>query len=252
MSDGQETHTVKRFDKELQELSREVLSFGALVTQQLDDAVRALLSRDAGLASQVLEREARVNQMDSDIEDAAVRLVATRSPKGRDLRAVFGMLKSGTDLERIGDEAKKVAKFAKRLAGSGATGSDPLGPAIQAMAAQASDMLGELWKAIDKADLDGAVRAAERDRALDREYSAALDEVHHLLQAGPEQARELAETLLTLKSIERIGDHAKNVARHYVFYARGDNVSHVKARNLRRAAGLPEGDSSDRDEFTAR
>ncbi len=238
MSDGQNTHTVRRFDTELSAMSRQILAFGQLVTQQLEDAVTALLARDAGLASEVLEREAEVNRMDSQIEDMAVNLVATRSPKGRDLRAVFGMLRSGTDLERIGDEAKKVAKFARRLAESDGIGPDPLAPAIEDMASHARGILTDLWSAIEGGDLDGAVGAAERDRVLDQKYASTLDRVHELLQDGPEQARDLAETLLTLKAVERIGDHAKNIARHYVFYALGENVTHVKAKNLREAAGL--------------
>jgi phosphate transport system protein len=225
-------------------MSRQILAFGQLVTQQLGDAVTALLTRDAELAARVLEREAEVNRLDSEIEDMAVNLVATRSPKGRDLRAVFGMLKSGTDLERIGDEAKKVAKFARQLAESGGKGPEPLAGAIESMASHARDILNDLWSAIGDGDLDGAVGAAERDRVLDREYAATLDHVHELLQDGPDQARDLAETLLTLKAIERIGDHAKNIARHYVFYALGENVAHVKAKNLREVAGLTSQDNS--------
>jgi phosphate transport system protein len=231
---------------ELAAMSQTILAFGRLVTRQLEDAVAALLTRDSELASQVIEREAEVDRLDEQIEDMAVSLVATRSPKGRDLRAVFGMLKSGTDLERIGDEAKKVAKFAKRLAASGGTGPDPLAGAIEGMSAHAQGILRDLWLAIEGGNLDGAVGAAERDRALDRQYASTLDRVHELLQDAPEHARELAETLLTVKAIERIGDHAKNIARYYVFYVLGENVSHVKAKNLREAAGLGRvGDSAE-------
>ncbi len=248
MGNGRQTHTVRQFDNELRHMSQQILEFGALVTRQLEDAATAILNRDADLASAVLKREGMVNQLDAKIEDMALRLVATRCPKGRDLRAVFGMLKSGTDLERIGDEAKKVAKFAKLRAMSDSGVPEELAAPMRAMSGEAREMLTALWAAIDAGDVDGAVRAAERDRVLDRAYSASLNEVHRLMADRPEQIRNLSECLLTLKAIERIGDHAKNIARYFVFYARGENVSHVKAKHLRKAVGLaPEDDSGPED-----
>ncbi len=235
MTDGS-AHTVRSFDAALTGLSKLIVSFGALVTSQVEDAVRALLTRDDELAARVIEREKEINALDQQVEDKALRLVATRSPKGRDLRAVFGMLKTGTDLERVGDEAKKIAKVARTNAAEGPAPPERLAAAVENMGAKAVSLLTHLLSAIDTGDEEGVITAAESDRALDREYKSAMAQIQEMIEEDGESLVHIANSVLTLKSIERVGDHAKNIAKHYVFYTQGRNVQHVKARDLREAA----------------
>lgn len=235
MTDGS-THTVRSFDSALTELSKLIVGFGRLVTSQVEDAVKALLTRDDALASLVIEREKEVNALDQQVEDKALILVATRSPKGRDLRAVFGMLKTGTDLERVGDEAKKIAKLARVIAAEGPARSERLAAAIENMGAMAVSLLTQLLSAIDAGDEEGVITAAESDRALDREYKSTVVQIQGIFEENGEAMAHVADGVLTLKSIERVGDHAKNIAKHYVFYTQGRNVRHVKTKHLREAA----------------
>jgi len=235
MTDGS-AHTVRSFDAALTGLSKLIVSFGGLVTSQVEDAVRALLTGDDELAARVIVREKEINALDQQVEDKALRLVATRSPKGRDLRAVFGMLKTGTDLERVGDEAKKIAKVARIIAAERPVPSERLAAAIENMSAKAVSLLTHLLSAIDAGDEEGVITAAESDRALDREYKSAMSQIQEMIEEDGELLVHIADAVLTLKSIERVGDHAKNIAKHYVFYTQGRNVQHVKTRDLREAA----------------
>ena len=156
---------------------------------------------------------------------------------GVDLRSIIVLLKGFTELERAGDEAKKIAKIARRLI---AEGGDPIAScreAFERMSAVAQDALEQVLKAVRTRDEELAIWVAEADKQLDREYRAALRAVQEGVAADPALIPLVAESVLVLKAVERIGDHAKNLAKHVIFQIEGIDVRHVKGQRLAEALG---------------
>ena len=237
MSTGPFGHTVRSFDSDLQRLTGVLVEMGELAARQVGDATRALIERDDALAAGVLDREPRLNEYDLLGEEVAMQLIARRQPMGVDLRSIIVLLKGFTELERAGDEAKKIAKIARRLI---AEGGDPIAScreAFERMSAVAQDALEQVLKAVRTRDEELAIWVAEADKQLDREYRAALRAVQEGVAADPALIPLVAESVLVLKAVERIGDHAKNLAKHVIFQIEGIDVRHVKGQRLAEALG---------------
>lgn len=227
--DPVEGHTAKAFDTALGELRLHVVSMGGLAIDQVSTAVRALLDTDATLAEIVLARESQLNKFERDIDREAFRLIALHQPVAGDLRMAKAVTRITVELERVGDESKKIARFAARLV----TG-DPPGPVravaryLLHMAELTASMLREAVRAFDEADPDLARAVASKDSELDAEFAAAL---RQLLTLAMEDQRILGatiDTVFALKGLERIGDHAKNIAEQVVFVSSGEDVRHQK------------------------
>lgn len=218
-------------DSALSSLRLRVLEMGGLVVDQVTTAVRALLEYDRDAAELVLARERDINAYDTGIEQENFQLLARQSPVASDLRAVLAIARAVTDLERAGDEAKKIARFALRTTTEHA--ADP--PAevyrhLRHMASLSSRMLRLAVEAIDRGDASVAHEVARMDRELDQEFEGALRLLMTVAMEDARLTRSTIDTVLALKSLERIGDHAKNVAEHVVFMAEGDDVRHRPAR----------------------
>lgn len=229
--DPVEGHTAKVLDTALVELRLHVVSMGGLAIDQVSTAVRALLDGDATLADMVLARESQLNKFERDIDREAFRLIALHQPVAGDLRMAKAVTRITVELERVGDESKKIARFAARLA----TG-DPPGPVravaryLLHMAELTAGMLREAVRAFDEADPALARAVASRDSELDAEFAAAL---RQLLTLAMEDQRFLGatiDTVFALKGLERIGDHAKNIAEQVVFVSSGEDMRHRKVK----------------------
>jgi phosphate transport system protein len=227
LTDPIEGHTAKAFDTALAELRLHVLAMGGLAIDQVATAVRALLDGDATLAQLVQTRESQLNKFERDIDREAFRLIALHQPMAGDLRMAKAVTRITIELERVGDESKKIARFASRLA----TG-EPQGPVravaryLRHMAELTASMLREAVRAFDEADPKLAHAVTNRDSELDAEFAAAL---RQLLTLAMEDQRFLGatiDTVFALKGLERIGDHAKNIAEQVVFVASGEDVRH--------------------------
>lgn len=227
--DPVEGHTARAFDTALAELRMHVVSMGGLAIDQVSTAVRALLDSDATLADIVLAREPQLNKFERDIDSEAFRLIALHQPVAGDLRMAKAVTRITVELERVGDESKKIARFAARL-----TKGDPPGPVravaryLLHMAELTASMLREAVRAFDEADPALARAVASRDSELDAEFAAAL---RQLLTLAMEDQRILGatiDTVFALKGLERIGDHAKNIAEQVVFVSSGEDVRHRK------------------------
>lgn len=237
MTDEHVQHTVHSFDNDLKRLSGVLLEMGELAVLQVADATRALLQRDDALAQQVVEREKKLNAFDTSGEELAIQVIAKRQPMGIDLRAVIVMLKSFTELERIGDEAKKLAKIARR------TMVDEVDPLVvyrasfTRMAQRAEDSLTRALEALREQDSGLAVEVAEGDRLLDLEYKDALRAIHDGVTERPSLLPIAADAVLIIKALERVGDHAKNIAKHVLYLVEGRDVRHVKSKRLAEELG---------------
>jgi phosphate transport system protein len=229
-SDPLEGHTAKAFDAALAELRMNVVSMGGLVIDQVSTAVRALLEGDASQADVVLSRETRVNEMERMIDREAFHLIARHQPMAGDLRLAKAVSRIIVELERAGDESKKIARFAVRVAKG-----EPPGPVtavaryLRHMADLTSSMLREAVRALDESDLDMARRVSARDSELDDEFAAALRQLMTLAMQDQRFLGATIDTVFALKGLERIGDHAKNIAEQVVFVSSGEDVRHRKS-----------------------
>jgi phosphate transport system protein len=229
--DPVEGHTARAFDTALTELRLHVVAMGGLAIDQVSTAVRALLDGDATLADIVLARESQLNKFERDIDREAFRLIALHQPVAGDLRMAKAVTRITVELERVGDESKKIARFAGRLA----TG-DPPGPVravaryLLHMAELTAGMLREAVRAFDEADPALARAVASRDSELDAEFAAALRQLLTLVMEDQRILGATIDTVFALKGLERIGDHAKNIAEQVVFVSSGEDVRHQKVK----------------------
>jgi phosphate transport system protein len=231
-SDYTEGHIVRAYDAEMEKLRTLLLETGGLVTDQIDKAIAAMLERNVEYAELVREREPEVNRRDTVAEEMVFNIIAKRSPVGADLRAILAMHKAMTDLERAGDEAKKIAKIGRRLTEEGIPTDPEFTQVLGKMATLAANLLKRVLEALDDANSEAAVEVAQADARLDSEYKVALRLVHERLIEAPNKIDHAADLVIAIKALERIGDHAKNIARYVIFLVEGKDVRHIKAGRL--------------------
>lgn len=233
MADNGDGHIVKRFDQELASFRGLVLEMGELALEQVRHAVDALCTEDITLARQVVKRESLVDNFDLEADEAASRLFAMRQPMAGDLRLVIALFRTVVDLERIGDEAEKIAKAAIRGL-EHATGR--LQPVLlrdaRAMCELATRLLGEALEALAERDWKKAVTVVQGDRELDAEMQAALRRLSTYLLEDPRNVGRVIDAVLIVKALERVGDHAQNIGESVVYNIKGKDVRYIKADHL--------------------
>lgn len=237
MSEPNEGHTFKAYDGALLELRQRAHAMGQLVAGQVETAVRALLEADREAAELVLVREQQINAYQTQIEAEIFQLLARQSPVASDLRMILAISRAVTDLERAGDEAKRIARFALASAGRMTGGpSRIMHKPLRHMAELASESMRVAVDALDRGDAKVAHDVARLDRELDQEFETALRQLMTFAMERTRLLRSIFDTVFALKSLERIGDHAKNVAEHVVFLVSGADVRHAAALERDRPA----------------
>lgn len=226
-------HTVKRFDQELGELTTLVLEMGGLVQDQIEKAMRALRDEDIEQCRDVIARDHMVNFMDVQADEKIIGLLALRQPMGRDLRRIIALGKTVTDLERIGDEAERIARMAIHIYGTRATlPNHRLLRDTESMARLALLMLRDALDALARLDVDKALEVAKGDTELDGEFQSALRRLATYIMEDSRNVGHAIDATFIIKSLERIGDHAKNIAEYVIFLVKGKDVRHVSAESL--------------------
>ena len=228
-----EEHTFKRFDQELAQLNSVVLRMGGLVEDQIAKAMMALREADLAVARNVVARDHVVNFLDVQADEQIVNLLALRQPVGRDLRMILSLGKTVTDLERIGDEAERIARMTIDIYTSSnpPPGARLLSDAFR-MSTLATRMLHDVLDALARLDVEKAIQVARGDIELDSEFQAALRRLSTYIM---EDARNVGHTInvtFIVKSLERIGDHSKNIAEYVVFLVKGKDVRHVSPESI--------------------
>lgn len=229
MSELTEGHTVKGYDVDLAGLRLKLLEMGGLVLEQVQSAVTALAKADEGAARAVLEREQEVNRYDLAIDDDSITLIARRQPMGSDLRAIISIARVVTDLERVGDEAKKIAHIvlsAKALDMRSARLTAQLTRDARHMARFACGMLRDALDAFDRMEATRAVEVARRDAELNAEFQGAVRRLVTRVMEDPRRLASVLDAMTVLKALEHVGDHAKNIARHVLYLVEGRDVRH--------------------------
>ena len=223
VADPVEGHTSKSVDQSLHGLRLHAVEMGGLVIDQVGAAVRALLERDARLADLVLSRESLVNDYDGRLDRDSLTFIALQQPVANDLRMARAVARAGLELERVGDEAKKIARFALQL--GSASAHDPVVAVaryLRHMADLSVAMLRSAVRALDESSASLAQEVLARDVELDREYATALRQVMSFVMQDHQFLKATIDTMFALKGLERVGDHAKNIAEQVLYMVEGE------------------------------
>ncbi len=226
-------HTSKQFDAELETVRARVLQMGGLVESQVQLALEALISGDVALMNRVIEDDHRVNAMEVEIDENCNQIIARRQPAAGDLRMVMTVIKTITDLERVGDEAEKIARMAKLLSQRERL-HIPRHPEIKHAADLALDMLRKSLDAFARLDLTTAAQVVRQDEQVDEEFRAIMRYLITFMMEDPRTISTALEILFVAKAIERIGDHAKNMSEYVVYMVKGRDVRHVTVEEIER------------------
>lgn len=234
MSLPSSSHIVKQFDEDLAVLRDLVLRMGGLVETQLAAAIEALERGDGAAAASVIRGDREIDRIELESDAEVARLLALRAPLGIDLRTVLTLGKTVNDLERIGDEAKKIARSTRNSAAQGRElGGVPTLAGVLDMAGLARSMLRDALNALVRLDLELAVKVAESDDLQDQALKEAIAQGKALMQSRPELVNAAFDLVFMAKSLERIADHAKNIANYVHYLVEGEDVRHPAARRDR-------------------
>jgi phosphate transport system protein len=230
---GTAEHLSKQFEADLDTTRTRVLQMGGLVESQILSAIQAFASGDGVLMEQVIENDARVNGYEVAIDGACNHIVVKRQPAASDLRLIMAISKIVTDLERIGDEAKKIARMAKKIHEGGPQLAQRF-PAIRHAAQIAVKMLRQALDAFARLDAASAAEVLKEDSELDAEFRSVLRQLITYMMEDPRTITSSLETVWVAKAVERIGDHAKNVAEQVIYIVKGTDVRHTSFADIER------------------
>ncbi|HYG28288.1 MAG TPA: phosphate signaling complex protein PhoU [Caulobacteraceae bacterium] len=215
-------HIVRSFDDELGQITAEVARMGGLAEAQISEALDCVLRRDVKLAEQVRERDRQLDQLELEIERKAIRLIALRQPMANDLRHAVAALKIASNLERCGDLAKNIAKRSLVLAGAEA--ATPLSRSIDRLGRLVAGRLKDVLDAYTTSDIDRAVAVWKRDEEIDSHYDSLFRELLTYMMGDPKMITPGAHLLFIAKNLERIGDHATNIAEIIHYELTGEDI----------------------------
>jgi phosphate transport system protein len=228
-----EDHTVKRYDQELKKLRDIVLEMGGIAEDQIDRAIESLEDENLELARAVIVRDEVINNLEINADDTAIDLIALRQPMGSDLRMVIALIATVTDLERVGDEAERIARMVVHIYDSDMpTPNRVMLRDISRMAKLASALLRDSLDALARLDLPKAIATTQGDETLDQEFQDALRRLVTYVMEDPRNVGHTINITFILKSLERIGDHAVNISENVIYLIKGKNVRHVNRERL--------------------
>jgi phosphate transport system protein len=225
-------HISRRFNEDLERLRNKVLTMGGFVEQQLQNAITALVEGDSSLGEAVAMDDHKVNNMEVSIDEEASRILATRNPTAGDLRLIVAIIKTITDLERIGDEGEKIGYIASRLAAMERPADKYR--EVKHLGRLVSDMVHGALDAFARLDAHAAIGVARDDKAIDEEYEAIQRQCITFMMEDPRTIRRALDVMWVVRALERIGDHAKNICEYVIYMVHGKDVRHTSLEDVER------------------
>jgi len=223
-------HISHQFDDEMEDIRNKVLTMGGLVQQQMEQAVTAFITSDQVLAEKILQQDELVNALEMEIDHDCIQVIAKRQPTAIDLRMLISVIKVITDLERIGDEAGRIAKMAIRLDATDYYHDQY--HELNHLVDMVKGMLSGSLDAFARMDVDGVAKITRKDEKVDREYTSIIRQLITRMMEDPRNITRMLDVLWTARALERIGDHACNVCEHVVYIVKGDDVRHLNPDEL--------------------
>ncbi|PHS22721.1 MAG: phosphate transport system regulatory protein PhoU [Methylophaga sp.] len=230
MVDNKSQHISQQFEADLQDIRSRVLAMGGLVEQQVGRALKALKKADLELARQVIIDDNEVNNLEMSIDEECIQIIALRQPTASDLRLVSVILKTLTDLERIGDEATSIARKALNLA-------DKEHPKksyreLSTMGNHVRGMLRDALDAFARLDVDAAIEVARQDQEVDEEYESFTRTMITYMMEDPRTISRVLDLMWAARALERIGDHARNLCEYVIYLVEGKDVRHLSIEHM--------------------
>ena len=219
-------HISRQFNEELEDIRNKVLQMGGIVEEQLGRAVKALVEGDTRLAKQVVTDDYRVNALEVEIDEECTRIVARRQPAASDLRLVMAVIKTITDLERIGDEAKRVARMVEEEL-NGAMAED-VRHELEHMGNLVREMLRMILDAFARLDVESAVRVVKADNRVDVKYVSITRQLMTYMAQDPKSIPRILNILWAARALERMGDRCGNIAEYIFYLVHGRDIRHIE------------------------
>lgn len=217
-------HISTNFNSDLEDMRNHILAMGGMVEKQVSNAVQALVECDSSLAAQVLVTEKQINGFERQIDEECMRVLALRQPAASDLRLVVAVTKANVDLERVGDEASKIAKMAIKLSEQEQTPG--INNEVRHIGDHVGKMLHEALDAFARFDVEQATSVVRADENVDVEYDSAMRQLMTFMMEDPRTITRVLNVMWSLRALERVGDHARNVAEQVIFSVKGEDVRH--------------------------
>lgn len=222
-------HISSQFNEELEQIRNHVMSMGGLIERQLYDALTAIANNDSQLAQQVIENDLKVNEWELQIDKECTRMIAKRQPAASDLRLIMAIMKSIADLERIGDETRRIAKVALESFNSE---QQDLLVNLDNLGRHVAQMLHDVLDAFARMDIEAALSVYKEDKKVDREYEAITRQLMTYMIEDPRSIPKVMNVLWSARSLERIGDRCKNLSEYIIFFVKGKVVRHSSVEQL--------------------
>lgn len=233
-------HISRQFNQELENLRQKMMAMGGMVEEMLHQAVRALVESDTALAQRVIDNDEQVNQIEKTLDEECTLVIARRQPAASDLRLVFAIIKAISDLERIGDEAEKIARWAISLADYQRPRNDYR--ELELLGHTVLDMLRRSLDGFARMSPEVAIELKRQDKKVDQEYETIFRQYYSYMMEDPRHIRRVLDALLVAKSMERIGDHCKNLGEYVFYLVRGQDLRHESAQEFARELDSDQGD----------
>lgn len=231
-TDAHSHHISQQFNEELEQVKNHLLEMGGLVERQVGDAIKSLIEADSELAVNVRANDKLINQMELDIDEECTRIIARRQPAASDLRLIIAASKAVNDLERIGDESAKIARLAIKLCDEG---ESPRGYVeIRHIGDRVRRMTQAALTSFARLDVEGALAVAQEDKDVDLEYESAMRELVTFMMEDPRSIKRVMNVIWSLRALERIGDHARNIAESVIYLVKGKDVRHSSIDEMQR------------------
>ncbi len=225
-------HTYKQFDIELESLRTRVLQMGGLVEQQVKKAMQGLYAADTSLLEAVVREDARVNQLEIELDEACNQVIAKRQPTAIDLRMITTVIKAISDLERIGDKAHKIGRLGLALNAQHTSFTPDV--ELRHMADLSLEMLHTALDAFARLNVTAAAEVVHQDEAVNVEYSSVVRQLITYMMEDHRTISRSLDIMSIAKAIERVGDHAKNIAEYVIYMVKGLNVRHATLEEIDR------------------
>lgn len=228
-------HISRRFNEELEALRSEVLRMGGIVEQHLDTAIEAITAGDSEMGLRVAKEDYRINELEVSIDEECSRILATRGPAAADLRLIVAVIKTITDLERIGDEAQRIGWLASSLANDSRPHDHY--SELKALGEHVQTMLHDSLDAFSRLDAKDALLVIEEDKLVDEEYDQITRQCISLMMEDSRTIRRFMDVSWVARSLERVGDHAQNIAEYVIYMVHGADIRHTEIEQVKQDIG---------------
>jgi len=227
-------HISRQFNVELEDIRNKVMAMGGLVEEQIVNATAALVSGDVEQAEGVISRDYQVNALEVAIDEESIQILARRQPAAGDLRLIVAVIKTITDLERIGDQAEKVARMAIHLSGMEKPKSQY--SELEHLGDQVRKMLRGALDAFARMDCEAAANVAQEDLKVDTEYDAIMRQMITFMMEDPRTVKRTLDIMWSARALERIGDHSRNICEYVIYLVKGKDVRHISLEEMSKEA----------------